>query len=893
MANTIKFKRASGSDPSASDLAIGEPGLRTDTAELFFKKDDGTVAKVSGGGGGPNFKYLELRNAANNGAASFPGNDFTLVTAGTTTAITPVAANTLLVSVSGVIQKPNSGTSTSGISGFIVDGSRFKTATNLPAAPDFIVYQESGGIGEPSDNTVTSAKIVDGAIVNADINASAAIAGTKISPNFGSQAIATTGNISGAQGSFTGDVDIASNLVHTGDTDTKISFITNTIKFDTDSSERLRINSDGNVGIGTTSPNYLLDVQAASGDASLRLRSAGTGSGDDTIFRMQVVGTTQDNFIYFGDSGDSNIGQIRYNHNSDFMSMHTNTSERMRINSSGDVGIGTTSPNRHLHLHQSDSTGAAVRFTNTTTGSGENDGLTVGINGSEQAEFWQRENTAMVFGTNNAERMRIDSSGYVGIGTSSPTINVHVQSSGTNSLLKLAGTSAGSGINDGLDVGINGVDGILWNRENGPIQFATNNSERMRLTASGNLNIASSSSRLSQTTFKSQIETGTNKLISFGETQGSAFSDQGAALVFSRPSDGASEICGIFQHTNESLGIGARENFTISTGGNAFYYSTTERMRIDSSGNVGIGQTNPAAFDKFVVQGTGNVISAQASSGSVGIGLFEGNTGRFFLKSLNGSDGIAFVDADNSSERMRIDSSGNVGVGISSPASTLHTSSSGDHVVTHQTTTSGADVRMNFRDSGNTDRGGIHYLFNGNSMKFITATSERMRITSAGHVFIANTSFSSGSKVKQFEVNPNAIATKSSASSTGLQFHNEFHNSNGMVGSISTSGSGTSFNESSDYRLKENVTAISDGITRLKTLKPSRFNFKADKDTTVDGFLAHEVTLAVPEAITGTKDEVDSDNNPIYQGIDKSKLVPLLVAALQEAIGRIEALEAK
>ena len=60
----------------------------------------------------------------------------------------------------------------------------------------------------------------------------------------------------------------------------------------------------------------------------------------------------------------------------------------------------------------------------------------------------------------------------------------------------------------------------------------------------------------------------------------------------------------------------------------------------------------------------------------------------------------------------------------------------------------------------------------------------------------------------------------------------------------------------------------------------------------VDGFLAHEVT-AVPEAITGTKDEVDADNKPIYQGIDQSKLVPLLVAALQEAIGRIEALEAK
>ena len=159
MANVVKLKRGSGSDPSASDMVVGEPVIRTDTAELFFKKDDGSVAKVSGGGGGPDFKYLALRNAANNGAASFPGNDFTLVTSGTTNAITPAAANTLLVSVNGVIQKPNTGTSTSGITGFIVDGSRFKTATNLSAAPDFILYQESGGIGEPSDNTVSEAKL--------------------------------------------------------------------------------------------------------------------------------------------------------------------------------------------------------------------------------------------------------------------------------------------------------------------------------------------------------------------------------------------------------------------------------------------------------------------------------------------------------------------------------------------------------------------------------------------------------------------------------------------------------------------------------------------------------------------------------------------------------------
>tara|TARA_R100000458_G_C8266913_1_gene241927 strand:+ start:41 stop:715 length:675 start_codon:yes stop_codon:yes gene_type:complete len=107
------------------------------------------------------------------------------------------------------------------------------------------------------------------------------------------------------------------------------------------------------------------------------------------------------------------------------------------------------------------------------------------------------------------------------------------------------------------------------------------------------------------------------------------------------------------------------------------------------------------------------------------------------------------------------------------------------------------------------------------------------------------------------------------------------------IGSVSKNGTtGINYNTSSDYRLKENNVLISDGITRLKTLKPYRFNFKESPSITVDGFFAHEVT-AVPEAITGEKDGTE------MQGIDQSKLVPLLTAALQEAITKIETLETK
>jgi hypothetical protein len=168
-------------------------------------------------------------------------------------------------------------------------------------------------------------------------------------------------------------------------------------------------------------------------------------------------------------------------------------------------------------------------------------------------------------------------------------------------------------------------------------------------------------------------------------------------------------------------------------------------------------------------------------------------------------------------------------------------------------------------------------------------------------------------------------------------------NSNGEVGSIKTTGTTTQFNTSSDYRLKENVVTDWDATSRLKQLKPSRFNFKTDKDTTLDGFLAHEVSSIVPESVDGEKDGmkdahdvilnadgtvytwaipkkmweegklsttdedgktvapkyasdttwVESKSVPDHQSIDHSKLVPLLTKALQEAISEIETLKAK
>ena len=142
-----------------------------------------------------------------------------------------------------------------------------------------------------------------------------------------------------------------------------------------------------------------------------------------------------------------------------------------------------------------------------------------------------------------------------------------------------------------------------------------------------------------------------------------------------------------------------------------------------------------------------------------------------------------------------------------------------------------------------------------------------------------------------------------------------FYNDNGEVGDIRTDGSGASFNSNSDYRLKENEVPLSNALTRLNNLKPYRFNFKADKNKTLDGFFAHEVQEVVPEAVTGTKDQMKAiqyqpedeipEGKEVYdikeystteidpQKMDASKLVPLLVASVQELSAKVEELEKK
>ena len=339
----------------------------------------------------------------------------------------------------------------------------------------------------------------------------------------------------------------------------------------------------------------------------------------------------------------------------------------------------------------------------------------------------------------------------------------------------------------------------------------------------------------------------------------------------------------------------------------------------------------------------------------LGVVLFHGNDGSGFHEGARISavveSGVGNNDLPTSltfktnsgstsvTEKMRLGSNGVLGIGTTSPRDQtgIHLSKGGGECILEMqrniTNTTGNVGIINFTASdghsvanigafGDGDNEGANLIFKtttaaSDNSPYGTNTTERLRITSTGLIGINESGPTKLLEVKNTGMtnfscclmhadgsdNVRVVGLRSDRASGSTSAHMiEFFNSSGsVVGNINSNGSSTSYNTSSDYRLKENATAISDGITRLKTLKPYRFNWKVDPTTTVDGFFAHEVT-AVPEAISGTKDQVATaddandevkEGDPIYQSIDQSKLVPLLVAAVQEAIAEIETLKTK
>ena len=342
-----------------------------------------------------------------------------------------------------------------------------------------------------------------------------------------------------------------------------------------------------------------------------------------------------------------------------------------------------------------------------------------------------------------------------------------------------------------------------------------------------------------------------------------------------------------------------------------------DAITVDSSGRILVGQTssNNSTSMLQLKRANNNTIrlanSDATATNFVALDLCPANSligarivatadGTFSSSSAEDGHLKFFTTADGtSSERIRVDSAGNLLVGTSSTSAMQKFGGSaagfavkaGQPVLAVEASANSQHVGYLGQAGTDTFLGGV----GGGNLIFQTGTggAERLRIDSSGKVGIGITSL-----VAKFSVSENAnlvepMRIDDTNNTNGNRHRISFRTGNSEVGKIVADRSSTTYITSSDYRLKENESIISDGITRLKSLKPYRFNFKINPEKIVDGFFAHEVGTVVPEAISGTKDEVDADNKPIYQGIDQSKLVPLLTAALQEEIAKRETLESR
>jgi hypothetical protein len=364
--------------------------------------------------------------------------------------------------------------------------------------------------------------------------------------------------------------------------------------------------------------------------------------------------------------------------------------------------------------------------------------------------------------------------------------------------------------------------------------------------------------------------------------------------------DGTLDVTGATTVTGAFTSLGIDDN------------ATSVAITIDASENVGIGTASPTV--KLHVEDTaGAVLRIKDTSSSYSNIHFADAAADYagYVAYNHGTDYLTL--GTSATERMRIDASGNVGLGTSTgiDAPLTFAGSAGKKISLY----SGSDYSIGVASSE------LRFATSG-FMSFYRdgySGSESMRIDSSGNLLVGTTTLpttgSTGTRIGNYYI-------YLAEAGTGFSTRMAFVNSNGTVGSITTNRSATAYNTSSDYRLKEAWVPMTGASERVLALKPINFAWKVD-GSRVDGFLAHEAQAVVPECVTGTKDAMmdeeyevtaaieatyDEDGNeltaaveavmgtrsvPDMQGIDQSKLVPLLTAALQEALTAITDLKAR
>jgi len=731
-------------------------------------------------------------------------------------------------------------TATSGQTDFVLSDTP-AAETNLIVFVDGVFQdQDSYTI---SNNTLT---ITDGVVLNRGVTVYV------INPvNIGTPSDGTV-----TSSKLSGNITMPADLTVTGD----VAFDSPTFVVD---------NANSRVGIGTASPSTLLDI----------------------------------------------VGDVKMSAN---LTVDTDTLHVDATNNR--VGIGTTSPAYTLDVN-SGTTNDTVRFKSS------DDTVSIVLEDDDTLNEIESSATGIRFDLSGSERLRINASGSVTVNNSG-TIPTGVllgrqlvvgSSTGSEVIAFREDTSVAVGDKVGAFlIGNSDTDGAedhfvgMWGKvssTNGSqdLHFAAGRSgyegdvPQMTLDSSGNVGIGTDSPAR-----KLEIHNSATNAEGFRVLQTTAGRTSGGALGLFYD-----DQAGTTQTTLQVIQNGTGDIFQLFDG-------ASQVLTVKDGGNVGIGTNNPTAPLHVDAAGMGDVYSGlientttdtdhynvvrfmQGASGSatgfVGTGgSATSNTAfrnTFVVGTQTSND---FVVATNDTERMRIDSSGNVGIGTDSPAQSLDTTG-----------------KIRIRDGGNTTIPSIQMGASGvdglslpstNTVAFITNSAERMRIDAGGAMHIGTTAQPGGGWDTHLNVahDTNAAYFRSTGSGgsagVGIQvgtytattyalvFYNGQQGSAGGV-SLANANASTSvtYNTSSDYRMKENIKPLENGLDRLKQLKPVKFDWKTN-DETSEGFIAHEVQEIFPDAIAGEKDGEE------MQGMDYGRITPLIVKAIQEQQELIETLK--
>jgi hypothetical protein len=640
----------------------------------------------------------------------------------------------------------------------------------------------------------------------------------------------------------------------------------------------------GNVGIGTASPSALLHV----GNVSAKIRIGVDASSQYTdIYRDSATGYT----VYNAAQAATFRGHI----------WQLGGAEAMRITSAGNVGIGTTLPDSRLTVLNASATdpltielkgqrnfvaetrGAtaivatslgtrnshdfgAIRFEqNPVTSDGAGALLRLFAGGSSSSfaantEFIRGTAITSANGVDNIqfrtlgnERMRIDSAGNVGIGTSSPGYPLHVSkdASGIANWVATTNTSATAGSNAGylgIASGTNNyfslfqtVGGTTSFSNSGaggtyiqtvqaqPLVFSTSATERMRIDSAGNVGIGTNSPGATKLNVTSNVAAQAT-VANFGQS----FTALATDVQWTNANSVTSTTL-ISKRTDGGLWLYQSGADYIAT-----YTNGTERMRIDASGNVGIGATSPAA--KLDISG-----STTASNRALRV--------------------IPAIEADivanvRTSTIQRIANDSVLAMG-------------------YATTPDAWVISASYGSTG-------AYK----PLAFATSDIERMRLDASGNLLVG-TLLNQGAG--RLSIIPNSSGNACfSTQHTGTTYYAAlfYTSTTTLAGYISTSSNTVSYASISDYRLKENVVPMTGALAKVLALNPVTYKWKSD-GLNGQGFIAHELKAIVPDCVQGEKDAVKEDGSPAYQGVDTSFLVATLTAAIQEQQALITALTAR